>query len=266
MISPEIREKIETKLALIEIEFNVEILFAIESGSRAWGFESLDSDYDVRFIYKHQTDWYLSVLPERDVIEIPIQELMDYSGWDLKKAFFLMNKSNPVLFEWLRSPIIYKKNEEFYKIFFEISKEYFSPIETVYHYLKMASRNYREYLRKETVKVKKYFYVLRPLLACHWVEQKQSSPPMEFEVLLNEVLTDNIVKKEITELLFKKRNGIELGEEKRIDSLNLYIENNIEHFENLVSNFDPAHKPEAESINFAFQKILGLGKNLTQSR
>lgn len=258
MIIPKIRKKIENKLAIIETEYNVEILFAIESGSRAWGFESLDSDYDVRFIYKHQTDWYLSVLPQRDVIEIPIQELMDYSGWDLRKAFFLMNKSNPVLFEWLRSPIIYKKNEKFYEIFFDISKEYFSPIGTVYHYLKMAARNYREYLKKEKVRVKKYFYVLRPLLACAWVEQKQSSPPMEFEILLNEVLTDNVVRQEIDALLLKKRNGVELGEENRIEILNLFIESKIVYFEKLVANFNPALKPESTKMDFTFRKILGL--------
>ena len=144
MINPQIETKIKTKLAEIEKEHNVEILYAIESGSRAWGFESLDSDYDVRFIYKNEVNWYLTVLPRRDVIEIPIEDLMDYSGWDLRKSFFLMNKSNPVLFEWLKSPIVYKKNEKFYEIITEIAKEYFSPIATIYHYLHMASRNYKE--------------------------------------------------------------------------------------------------------------------------
>jgi predicted nucleotidyltransferase len=155
----------------------VEILYAVESGSRAWGFESLDSDYDVRFIYKNEVNWYLTVLPRRDVIEIPIEDLMDYSGWDLRKSFFLMNKSNPVLFEWLKSPIVYKKNEKFYEIFAEIAKEYFSPVATIYHYLHMASRNYKEYLKRDLVKTKKYFYVLRPLLACKWVELKNVAPP-----------------------------------------------------------------------------------------
>ncbi len=115
-----------------------------------------------------------------------------------------MNKSNPVLFEWLRSPIVYKKNDTFYEIFFDISKEYFSPIGTVYHYLHMATGNFKEYLKQEHVRVKNYFYVLRPLLACAWVEQKKSSPPMEFQVLLDSVLSDSIVRREIDLLLSKK--------------------------------------------------------------
>ena len=93
MINSKIQQKIQTKLTEIEKEYNVEILYAVESGSRAWGFESLDSDYDVRFIYKNEVNWYLTVLPRRDVIEIPVEDLMDYSGWDLRKSFFLMNKS-----------------------------------------------------------------------------------------------------------------------------------------------------------------------------
>jgi predicted nucleotidyltransferase len=258
MINPQIQLKIQTKLSEIEKEHNVEILYAVESGSRAWGFESLDSDYDVRFIYKNEVNWYLTVLPRRDVIEIPIEDLMDYSGWDLRKSFFLMNKSNPVLFEWLKSPIVYKKNEKFYEIFTEIAKEYFSPVATIYHYLHMASRNYKEYLKRDLVKTKKYFYVLRPLLACKWVELKNVAPPMEFEILLNELVTDEKVKSEVQILLERKRSGYEFAEEKKIECINEYIESSIEHFEAAVSHFNPAEKPAAENMDLAFLKILQL--------
>jgi len=98
---------IQKKLLQIEKEHSVKILYAVESGSRAWGFESTDSDYDVRFIYANPKNWYLNILPKRDVIEYPINDEFDYSGWDLRKALFLLNKSNPVLFEWLKSPIVY---------------------------------------------------------------------------------------------------------------------------------------------------------------
>ena len=99
MIDERYFQIITKRLAEIEVEHEVEILYAIESGSRAWGFESTDSDYDVRFIYKHKLEWYLNVLPKRDVIEYPIVDILDYSGWDLRKSLFLLNKSNPVLFE-----------------------------------------------------------------------------------------------------------------------------------------------------------------------
>lgn len=258
MIQSEVFEKIQFKLSEIELEYNVQILYAIESGSRAWGFESKDSDYDVRFLYKHQKDWYLSILPKRDVIEIPIVDLMDYSGWDLRKSFFLMNKSNPVLFEWLHSPIIYRKEEQFYYEFLEVAKQYFSPLATAYHYLHMASRNYREYLKSDLVKVKKYFYVLRPLLACKWVEVKGTIPPIEFEVLLDELVTDHNLIKEIKELLYRKRNGLELGEENKIAILNNYIEEQIEHFNSYVSTFNPADKPDPEVMNIAFRRMLSF--------
>ncbi|HMW61950.1 MAG TPA: nucleotidyltransferase domain-containing protein, partial [Leptospiraceae bacterium] len=157
-IAPDIVNTVQNRLTSIEVEHNVEILFAIESGSRAWGFASEDSDYDVRFIYRHPIPWYLNILPKRDVIEYPIVDIMDYSGWDLRKAFFLANKSNPVLFEWLQSPIVYRKNDRFFDSFFPAAMAYFSPISTVYHYLHMATNNYREYLKRDYVKVKKYFY------------------------------------------------------------------------------------------------------------
>lgn len=114
----------------------------MESGSRAWGFESSDSGYDVRFIYRHPLWWYVKVLPERDVIELPINEIDDYSGWDIRKTLFLLHKSNPVLYEWLRSPIVYKKDAARFNLLLEASKKYFSPISTSYHYLHMAKNNY----------------------------------------------------------------------------------------------------------------------------
>ena len=202
---------INNRLPEIEQENGVQIIYAIESGSRAWGFESIDSDYDVRFIYKHSKDWYLNILPKRDVIEYPIDDLFDYSGWDIRKALFLLNKSNPVLFEWLKSPIVYKKNNYCYDLLKEIAPVYFSPISTIYHYLHMANGNFREYLQTDTVKIKKYFYVLRPILACKWVEAKNESPPMEFENLLHDLNIEKPVVSEIEDLLALKKSGMEMG-------------------------------------------------------
>ena len=118
-------EIVKKKLLEIEKEHNVNILYAVESGSRAWGFESIDSDYDIRFIYAHNRNWYLNILPKKDVIEYPIVNDFDYSGWDLRKTMFLTNKSNPVLFEWLRSPVVYFKDDYFYSIMEQLSKAYF---------------------------------------------------------------------------------------------------------------------------------------------
>ena len=223
LMKPEILEYIQKQLLEIGREHNVRILYAAESGSRAWGFESTDSDYDIRFIYAHEKNWYLNVLPKRDVIEYPIEKDYDFSGWDLKKTFFLLNKSNPVLFEWLKSPIVYFKDDYFFNIINELAKNYFSPIASIYHYLHMANGNFKQYLQNDEVKIKKYFYVLRPILACLWIEKLNESPPMEFNKLLT-LISDKELLNKISELLTRKKSGVELGSEPKIASINSFIE------------------------------------------
>ena len=137
-----------------------------QSGSRAWGFASRDSDYDVRFLYVHRQDWYLSVEDRRDVIELPISEDLDVSGWELRKALRLLRKSNPPLLEWLKSPIVYRYDPAFAAEFGALAAEFYSPRRCFAHYLHMAFGNWRDYLRgRESVSLKKYLYVFRPLLA-----------------------------------------------------------------------------------------------------
>jgi predicted nucleotidyltransferase len=250
-----IHEIVEKKLLAAEREHDIKILYAVESGSRAWGLESADSDYDVRFVYAHNKNWYLNILPKRDVIEYPIVDDLDCSGWDLRKTLFLVNKSNPVLFEWLRSPIVYYKDNYFYGIMERLSKEYFSPKSSVYHYLHMAGGNYREYLKTGEVKIKKYFYVLRPIMACMWIEKKNETPPMEFEKLLT-LIEDTELLDKITELLNRKRSGTELGIEPRINKINEFIENALTYFEERVKEFDPKKRPNQGLLEEGFIKIL----------
>ena len=253
-----IKNHILTRLNEIEKENDVEILYAVESGSRAWGFESTDSDYDVRFIYRHNLEWYLNILPKRDVIEYPVTDLYDYSGWDLRKALFLLNKSNPVLFEWLISPIVYIRNEKVYALLKDASEKYFSPIASIYHYLHMAARNYREYLNAEQVKIKKYFYVLRPLFACMWIDKYNTTPPMEFEKLMYDADMEDQVRDEISGLLVRKRSGVEMGLDMKIQSINSFIESRIDYFEKKSSDYNPKDKPSADYLDNVFIQILKL--------
>ena len=196
-MNKEIIQKIKTRLKEIELEYEIEILYAMESGSRAWGFESTDSDYDVRFIYKHKQEWYLKIKPERYVFEYPIVDEFDYSGWDLKKTLLLLYKSNPVLMEWLISPIVYVKDNNFYESFIELSSHYFNPISSLYHYLNMAKNNFKEFQKHDKVRIKKYFYVLRAILACKWIDEKKEVPPIEFEKLLQLIKKDQLLYKAI---------------------------------------------------------------------
>lgn len=145
------KKEIVTRLYEIEEEQNVKILYACESGSRAWGFPSSDSDYDVRFLYVNPLEWYLSIVNKRDVIEYPLNEQLDINGWDLQKALLLFRKSNPPLMEWLGSPIIYLEEYSTTEKMRELAKEYYSPIASIYHYLHMAQGNHGEYLKGERV-------------------------------------------------------------------------------------------------------------------
>jgi len=262
-MNPEIASQVQTKLHLIEKEHSVKILYAVESGSRAWGFESADSDYDVRFIYAHKKNWYLSILPKRDVIEYAIVDDFDYSGWDLRKTLFLLNKSNPVLFEWLKSPVVYFKDDFFYSIMQELSIPYFSPISSVYHYLHMASGNYRQFLQSDEVKIKKYFYVLRPIMACMWIEKYNESPPMEFEKLLTEIQDKQLIEK-VNDLLARKKSGVEFGLEPRIPVINNFIEEKIKHFEYAAKFFDPKKKPPQKLLEEEFIKIIDYCETLKE--
>lgn len=125
------QSEIMQRLYTIEKENNIKILYAIESGSRGWGFASKDSDYDVRFIYTHPTDWYLSIEDKKDFIEIPINDLLDINGWDIRKALLQYKKSNPTLMEWLSSPIVYMENYSTAQRMRELLPAYFSPVPTI---------------------------------------------------------------------------------------------------------------------------------------
>lgn len=147
---------IKEKLHEIEQRENCRILLAVESGSRAWGFASPDSDYDVRFIYVRPRESYLRLNRVRDVIELPINGVLDINGWDVDKTLKLLHKSNPTVFEWFSSPIVYQTTD-FTEAFKPVMRRYFSSKSGLWHYLQMAEGNYREYLRGDMVKAKKYF-------------------------------------------------------------------------------------------------------------
>ncbi|WP_068498994.1 nucleotidyltransferase domain-containing protein [Paenibacillus kribbensis] len=232
LIKPDMRATILRELRALEQEEQVRIVYACESGSRAWGFPSQDSDYDVRFIYVRPMEWYLSIFDKRDVIERPISDLLDMNGWDLKKALNLFRKSNPPLLEWLQSPIPYLEQYSVADQIRAISPLTFSPKSCLYHYLNMAKGNYRDYLQGEQVKIKKYFYVLRPLLACGWIERYNSMPPMEFETLLEELVpSDTELYRVIGHLLERKKAGEELDIEPQLSVVNDFIQQQIAYFE-----------------------------------
>lgn len=257
LIPTPIQERIALELRRIESERNVRVLYACESGSRAWGFESQDSDFDVRFLYVHDVDWYLTIGTPRDVIEEPITDELDISGWDLRKALILFRKSNPALFEWLRSPIVYLDRDGFAERLNALRRRYFSPRSGIYHYRSMAARNYREYLQRDVVKIKKYFYVLRPVLASLWIERFDEAPPMLFETLLDEFLPrGSSLRGRIDVLLERKRAGDELDLEPRVHEINMFIESEMERLDRVVDTLPVAEDLDKAALDDLFRSVV----------
>ena len=235
MDNKEIREVIiPAKLAEIEQKENVKIIYCAESGSRAWGISSPDSDFDVRFIYVRPKEYYLRLDKTRDVIEWQLDDTLDINGWDLQKALILLYKANPTIFEWNNSPIVYKTTLEWKKISTQF-KSYFQVKPVLYHYLSLARKTYKEYLIGDVVRLKKYFYALRPILACKWIIDKNTPPSMLFSELA-ELYLDKKIAPAVQELLYLKKDTPELGKSKRIDIINNYIEESIKEIEDTLKS------------------------------
>ncbi len=249
-----IRQRIDNELDRIEQAESVVVLYACESGSRAWGFESADSDYDVRFIYLRPTPWYLTIRDNRSVIERPIHDELDIAGWDVSKTLGLFRKSNPPLYEWLKSPIVYQRRSAFIDRLRGLVDDYYSPIACMYHYLHMAQNNHRKYLVGDEVWVKKYFYVLRPVLACLWIERGLGAVPMLFSDLVDATVDDPALKAEIDSLLAAKRAGAELDSGPRNPVIADFLDAQLARLE--ASTQPPARSRDPEVLDALFLDTL----------
>ncbi|WP_313561829.1 nucleotidyltransferase domain-containing protein [Ruminiclostridium cellobioparum] len=250
------RDVIMNKLSAIEKENNIKILYAVESGSRGWGFASQDSDYDVRFIYANTADWYLSIEDKKDFIEVPINSLLDINGWDIRKTLLHYKKSNPTLLEWLSSPIIYRENYCTAQKLRDLLPNYFSSVTTIYHYLHIARSKFEDVMSTDQVKIKKYFYILRPILACMWIEKKNTMPPMEFSKLMAEQQLDEILVNEIYKLLDKKTSGLEIDIEPKSQIIIDFLGSRIEHYEQYLKTVRKDKKSDYEPLNLLFRESL----------
>jgi predicted nucleotidyltransferase len=256
MIEQSTRDEIIRRLENVQQQSGVRVLYAVESGSRAWGFPSADSDYDVRFVYIRPRDWYLSVNLEsrRDVIERPIVDHIDLAGWDIRKALRLFAKSNPPFLEWLSSPIVYRDELGFAEAVRDLLPRYYSPISSLYHFLRMAQGNFREFLQGPEVIVKKYFYVLRPLLAVRWIEQGRGPVPMEFARLLATV-EDAELLREIETLIERKKRGDELDREPAIPPISRFIVSELDRPRSIVRPSEHTDR-DLEPLSALFRRML----------
>ena len=247
---------IQDQLRKIEEQNNVKILYAIESGSRGWGFESKDSDYDVRFLYVHPIEWYLNVFEDSDIIEIPVDKVLDVNGWDLRKAMQLMYKSNAPLLEWLSSPIIYKQDQNFIKDLRCIAEKYFAPVSVIYHYINLAKKSFDGLLSADSIKLKKLFYVIRPILSCMWVETSNTIPPMNLQEMMKEVEIDNKIKKIIKDLVIVKTDSIESDTIEPPIELMEFLREKLDHYDSYVKSIKNEKERDPSMLNEFFQKTL----------
>ncbi|MBI1322057.1 hypothetical protein GC170_02560 [bacterium] len=231
-------EVIVDRLEKIAREDDVRILFACESGSRAWGFASTDSDYDVRFVYVRSREKYLGLDEPRDVIERPIEGDLDINGWDLRKFLRQFRKSNPVTTEWLDSPIVYHESTSTAARVRELVPELFRPTTAWHHYLSMANTNYRVSHKSDEIALKKYFYILRPLFAVMWIEQGFGPVPMRFADMLARIDLPDDLRNEIDRLLERKAASGELGRGPRIEPVSRYLERELNERAKAIPDFE----------------------------
>ena len=255
---PSIRSEIERRLDAIEAEEGVRLLLAVESGSRAWGFPSPDSDYDVRFIYVRPMEDYVTLRERRDVIERPIVDEIDLNGWDLRKALNLMLKSNAVVSEWLESPIYYRSDQAAIEALKALANRALAPILVTHHYLRLARRQYeRLFDGKDVVPLKKYFYVLRPALALRCLRLfPEDRVPMNLHEMIARSSLEEDLSRQIDELVAKKAVTHELGNGPRMADIDALVTAELQDAEARTANMKKKsgrHYDEAEAL---FQRIV----------
>lgn len=259
-ISPVVWQRIEEKLDDIERENSVRILLAVESGSRAWGFPSPDSDYDVRFLYARPRDWYLSIDARRDVIEHPIEDLLDINGWDIRKALGLLLKANPVLSEWLCSPIRYREDRTCVQRLLGLAARVAFARPAHFHYLHLGRSAFDSKIGNcETIATKKYFYAIRPALALRWLRVRSDPPPMDLPRLRAGLRLERSLDEAIERLTVAKSATAELGAGPRIVDIDRFIEQEFALAGNGGDTAVAGDPNLLEDANHVFRQIVDQG-------
>ena len=241
-------EDILRHLKDVEREHDVKVLLAVESGSRAWGFESADSDWDVRCIYVHKPQCYYSVGRQRDVVEYMYEDDVDLVGWELRKTLTLLRQSNPSLYEWLHSPIVYRADTGFMHRIREVESACFNPVRLMYHYNHIYLKHDVRYIRREKCKMKVFFYYLRGILGCKWIDTYNTLPPVPFRELVAGTVDEARLRDKIDALIRIKQSGEECDIHTVDAELFDYANRWAEHYNHRADTFrpEPDTAPSAE--------------------
>ncbi len=252
----DMRKTILAELNKIEQQYGVRILHAVESGSRAWGFASQDSDYDVRFVYVRPARDYLRLDALRDVIEWKLDEVLDINGWDLQKALKLFARGNASLFEWSESPVVYRSTEEWKRIC-ETAKACFSEKSAIHHYYGTAQKTWNTHLQGDMVRYKKYFYALRPLLAAQYIECFHTIPPVLFDDLLKMEI-DPALRSAIADLLEKKKSATEAEQYPQIPIIQAFIREELPRQKIICNALPNDRNYDLTELNNCFAETIGI--------
>ncbi len=248
--------EIKDLLCRIEIDHRLSVIYGLESGSRAWGFGSQNSDYDIRFLYVRSVDWYLCIEKRDNILELETANDFDLSGWDLKKALLFLRKSHPVLLEWLRSPIVYVEHSASVQQMREIGKEFFSPRSSLHHYIGWSERTIHRYFQQPNLAAKRYLYAMRPILCCRWIQTVGEQPPLQIQDLITAVDIPIEARLALEDLIKRKRAGHELSLVGRIPVLDHYIHEAIPQIKDFMLTLPKPEYVPFEILNPLFRKTL----------
>ncbi len=250
------KDQILNEISRIENEKEVKVILACETGSRAWGFPSPDSDYDVRMIYVHKPEWYISIYEKEDSIEFMSEDgMLDITGWDVSKALKLLQKSNSALLERLQSPIVYKVDEESRLKLWQLGVEYFNAKASMHHYFGLAKTSLAEMEGNEEVKLKKLFYALRAVAACRWIRMKSDVPDIEFKKVYSGLDLDSKLIRTIEDLIelksLRNEDYFHPGNEQIMN----FIDIEIKEIENCFDSL-PVRRKDVSDLDFHFRQII----------
>lgn len=251
--------QILTQLNELARTHNVRILYACETGSRGWGFASPDSDFDIRFVFVHPLERYLAINEPQDSITQMITvdgELLDLSGWDLRKLLALLRRSNATPFEWLQSPCLYMEQTGFRDALWALAPQFASPRALIHHYLGICHNSIQGGISNGHIKIKKYFYILRPLLAASWTVDLGTVPPMEFAPLLKRLSDRPDLLAAINRLWAEKEQAVEAHVIPLIPEIQVFIESEMQRCKDIALGLDGKHHPDPAPLNAFFRKWL----------
>ncbi|WP_069997194.1 nucleotidyltransferase domain-containing protein [Cellulosilyticum sp. I15G10I2] len=253
----EMYNKIQKTLQQIEEQRDITILYAAESGTRGWGFPSKDSDYHCRFIYIHPQEFYLAVNEEKDYIELSVDSIYDIQGWDLKKVLKSIQKSDPTVSEWLQSPVIYMEKEGFRETLLNLNAKYFDEKPALNHYRSIAATKLEDIKNHKEQRLKRYFYVLRSLLATDYIMANHSMPPMTFQALYECAAIHQDLCDEIEKLIETKAGNNDWLKIPTHDALIKCFEGLLKKCDNYLQKADKSQRQDDKALNQFFRDWIG---------